>query len=357
MSEDRRMPNLFWPVLLIGVGILILLSNFGVIEGINFFHLWRLWPLLLIALGIHVMFGRERAWISNVLSLILVAAAIVFLVYAPSLGFSTPSDELVSERFIAPLENATSATFNFDLDRGKLTIYPLEGSNDLVQVDVTRAKDSDEFRFNVSGTTKKNVDIHLDHMDFDFMFGGWFGSQNVTVDVGINPAVPIDLLIDTGSSSAVLDLSAFELEGIEADTGSGNINLTAPSGDYPIALDAGSGSLIIQLAPNSDVDLEAGVGSGRISLTLAEGNTGHVDLGSGSGTITVNVPEGVGIEVSGSTGSGGVRLPAGYIRTEGEEVPGPSDSGTWVSPGFNSAKYKLYIEFSVGSGSFRLEEN
>jgi hypothetical protein len=357
MSNDRKIPSLFWPVLLIGVGILFLLSNLDVISGINFFQLWRLWPLLLIALGIHVMFGRERAWLSNLLSLLLVAAAILFLVYAPSLGFTTPSDELVSEQFSAPLENTASATFNFNLDRGKLTIYPLEDSNNLVLVDVTRAKDSDEFRFNVSGTANKNVDIELDHMDIDFVFGDWIGSQNVTVDVGINPNVPLDLIIDTGSSSSVLNLTDFALESLEADTGSGSINLSAPSGDYPLNLSAGSGSLTIQAAPDSDLNLDASVGSGRISLTLAEGNSGSIELGSGSGTITVNIPEGIGIEVSGSTGSGSVRLPAGYIRTEGEDVPGPSDSGTWVSPGFNNADYKLFIEFSVGSGSFRLVEN
>jgi hypothetical protein len=357
MSDDRRMPNLFWPVLLIGVGILLLLSNFDFIEGVSFFHLWRLWPLLLIALGVHVMFGRERAWISNLLSLALVAAAIAFLVFAPSLGFPTPSNEIILVEFSEPLGDATSASFNIDLDRGKLTLYPLEDSDDLTRVDVSHAKDADEFYFNVSGDTNKNVDIDLDHMDIDFIFGGWIESQNVTVDVGINPAVPLDITIDTGSSSAVLNLRDFELESLEADTGSGSINLTAPTGDFPIELGAGSGSLTIQLAPNSEVDLEASVGSGRISLTLAEGNSGYVELGSGSGSITVNVPDGAGVEVSGSTGSGGVRLPADYIRTGGQEVPGSSESGTWVSPGFEDAEYKLYIEFSVGSGSFRLEED
>jgi hypothetical protein len=359
MSDDRRMPNLFWPVLLIGVGILFLLSNFDIIAGVNFFHLWRLWPLLLIALGIHVMFGRERAWLSNLLSLVLVAVAILFLVFAPSLGFPTPSDEIILVEFSEPLGSAESASFDINLDRGKLTLYPLTDSSDLILVNVAHAKDADDFSYNVSGTTNKHIVIELDHMDFDFIFGigGWIETQKVTVDIGINPAVPIDLNIDLGSSSSVLDLSAFELESLEADTGSGSINLTAPSGDYPLSLSAGSGSLTVQTAPGSDLTLDASVGSGRISLTLAEGNSGSIELGSGSGTITVNIPEGVGIEVSGSTGSGSVRLPAGYVRTEGEDVPGPSDSGTWVSPGFNSAEYKLFIDFSVGSGSFRLAEN
>jgi hypothetical protein len=105
------------------------------------------------------------------------------------------------------------------------------------------------------------------------------------------------------------------------------------------------------------VNLDAGVGSGTIKLTLAEGISGQVELGSGSGTISVNVPDGVGVQVSGTTGSGGVHLPSGYVRTQGQDVPGPSDSGTWVSSGFDSASEKLYIKFGVGSGSFRLHED
>jgi hypothetical protein len=49
MDEKRRRtrPSLIWPVILITVGILFLLSNLGVLD-INFWELWRLWPVLLI---------------------------------------------------------------------------------------------------------------------------------------------------------------------------------------------------------------------------------------------------------------------------------------------------------------------
>lgn len=356
MFEDRRFPNLFWPVLLIGVGILLFLSNVGYIETVSFYHLWRLWPLLLIALGIHIMFGRRLTWVSNLISLALVALVIAFLIFAPSMGFSTPSGELISEQFSEPLGGATSASFDIDLDRGTLNIFPLADSKTLTQVDATYLEGSDEFRFDVSGDTDKSIAIDLDHMDIDFMFGGWFESQNVTIDVGISPDVSVTLNIDTGSGSSILNLTGIDLEKVEADTGSGSIRLTAPSGGYPIELGAGSGTLTIDLAPNTTVDLEAGVGSGTIKLTLAEGTSGQIDLGSGSGTITVRIPDDVGVQVSGTTGSGGVHLPSDYIRTQGQDVPGPSDSGTWVSPGFNTATEKLYIKFGVGSGSFRLQE-
>lgn len=357
MSDNRRFPNLFWPVLLIGVGILLFLSNLGYIETVSFYHLWRLWPLLLVALGIHIMFGRRLTWVSNLISLGLVALVIGFLIFAPSLGFSTPSGELVSEQFSAELGSATSADFDIDLDRGNLNIYLLEDSRNLTQVDVTRSKDGDEFSFSAHGETNKTININLDHIDIDFMFGGWIESQSVTVDVGIAPNIPITLNIDTGSSSTKLDLTGIKIDKVDADTGSGSINLIAPSGDYPIDLGAGSGTLTIQLAPNTTVNLEAGVGSGTIKLTLAEGVSGNVKLESGSGTITVRAPDSVGVEVSGTTGSGGVYLPGDYVRTRGQDVPGPSDSGTWESPNFDTATDKIYIRFGVGSGSFRVQED
>lgn len=45
MNENRRFPNLFWPVLLIGIGALLFLSNLEMIQPIDVRILWRLWPV------------------------------------------------------------------------------------------------------------------------------------------------------------------------------------------------------------------------------------------------------------------------------------------------------------------------
>ena len=47
----RTGPRLFWPIILIGVGVILLLNNLGVIMGSPWEVIWRLWPVLLIALG------------------------------------------------------------------------------------------------------------------------------------------------------------------------------------------------------------------------------------------------------------------------------------------------------------------
>lgn len=88
MSESRpRYRSIFWPLVLIAVGALWLLSNFNVISGSNLFALLRLWPLLLIAIGLDILLGR-RPLISALLSVATVGALVVAVVFAPQLGLA-----------------------------------------------------------------------------------------------------------------------------------------------------------------------------------------------------------------------------------------------------------------------------
>lgn len=88
MSESRpRYRSIFWPLVLIAVGVLWLLSNFNIVSGANLFALVRLWPLLLIAVGLDILFGR-RPLISGVLAVATVGALVAAVVFAPQLGLA-----------------------------------------------------------------------------------------------------------------------------------------------------------------------------------------------------------------------------------------------------------------------------
>ncbi|MFN8595566.1 MAG: DUF5668 domain-containing protein [Anaerolineae bacterium] len=47
----------FWPIVLIGAGVIFLPNNLGVIQGNPWSVIWRLWPVLLIALGLEILIG------------------------------------------------------------------------------------------------------------------------------------------------------------------------------------------------------------------------------------------------------------------------------------------------------------
>ena len=59
MNEKRRYRSLFWPMVLIGVGVVWLLGNIGVIRPASLGVLVSFWPLILIFIGLDILFGRR----------------------------------------------------------------------------------------------------------------------------------------------------------------------------------------------------------------------------------------------------------------------------------------------------------
>jgi hypothetical protein len=66
--------GLVGPAVLIALGILLLLTNLGVIPVDIWRLAWRLWPLLLIALGLELLVTGRASWGMFVLALLVVLA-------------------------------------------------------------------------------------------------------------------------------------------------------------------------------------------------------------------------------------------------------------------------------------------
>lgn len=346
--DNRRYPNLFWPVLLIGLGVLFMLSNLGLIEPVNINVLWQLWPVFIVLVGINILFGRNHV-VSSLLSAVLAAAIVAFLIFAPQLVDILPEPDMITETYTEQRDNASSANITLDFDRGDLTINPLVENPNLFTAKVTH---NERLSFNASGSSMRNIRLDLDEVGTPG-FGFWLEDQRITADIGLTDDLPLDLSINVGSGEATLNLDELSLTGLEADSGSGSVNVTLPDGDYQVRMSAGSGSLGIITGENSELDLGAEVGSGRITLTLGEDSTGRVQVESGSGGITINIPADTPVQLRASTGSGSVNLPKAFIRTRGgDEIIG--QDGTWQTESFESAETGLVIIVEVGSGSVRV---
>jgi hypothetical protein len=59
MEKERRHFSIFWPILLITVGIVLFLNNIGTISGDTWEVIWKLWPLLFIVGGIDGLVNRS----------------------------------------------------------------------------------------------------------------------------------------------------------------------------------------------------------------------------------------------------------------------------------------------------------
>ncbi len=74
-------------LILITLGVLLLLNNFGIISSSIWQILWRFWPVLLILWGIRAVLGRNI--ISDILSLVIIALVISFAISSVNPMFSS----------------------------------------------------------------------------------------------------------------------------------------------------------------------------------------------------------------------------------------------------------------------------
>ena len=306
----RRPHSVFWPLVLVGAGILLLLSNLGYVPWQSWNVLWRLWPLVLIALGIDVLIGRRStigAIVSGLLILLLVGGAVVLVLFAqeiPPLANLTPSAELRTEHVEYPLAGVERASVTIDWTSAPGTLRALRDSANLVEGDVAYRG---ELIFDVDRRDDQ-VDVRLDQR----FSGPWVGPLEITRnvadrwDVALSPDVPLDLTLDAGSGTYDFDLAGLQLDELALDAGSGPVEMTLPSGSTFVS---------------------------------------HID--AGSGPLTIAVPKDVGVRVVLDSGSGAFRPDGRFRLVEGER----GRDSVWETDDFDEAEYTIEMMIDQGSGS------
>jgi hypothetical protein len=118
--SGRRHGSIFLPLVLIGIGIVFLLNNLGVVNWDVWDTLFQLWPILLVALGLDLILGRGivRGLLAFVIVAVVLAGigAIVF-------QFGGSDQWTLTQRTIAePLQFATSGEVHVAFGAGTLEV-------------------------------------------------------------------------------------------------------------------------------------------------------------------------------------------------------------------------------------------
>ncbi len=88
MKQPR---SLFGPLLLIAAGVIWLLVKSGNIASANLWALTHIWPFLLIAAGLGIILKSYWQYTSLVLDVLLIGGAVLAILFAPQLGWTSPS--------------------------------------------------------------------------------------------------------------------------------------------------------------------------------------------------------------------------------------------------------------------------
>ncbi len=336
MDTHRHYRSIFWPIVLLGVGAVWLLSNLGYIQAIDLGFLVRLWPILLIIIGLDILFGRVAPWLSALLGLVVIGGLIAVLIFAPSLGLSRPA-ELTTERLVEPVEGATAAIVDLRLSLEPVTVTALSGSQNLIEADL---KQYGKAFLTVSGETQKKVVLGKESVSsgnnwftFPSISTGWDNDQYW--NIGLTDQIPLELSVDASMGSSDLDLSDLTLTDLNVKVSMGSMEIILPENteSYAVDINGSAGSLDVTLPENTTITIYLDGSAGSTSFTLPAGYALRVEVLDG--------------------GLGSVDLPGNLNRVSGG---GDTQEGVWESSNYDNATNKLLVIIShVGPGSIDFE--
>lgn len=248
--------SVFWGLLLVAVGTLLLLGNLGWLD-VNWAEVWRLWPLLVIAGGFSVLASTH--WLWKLLSVLFVLAAIgaVILIgtgrYEAGVGVMQKH-----ESSIRVDQDASSGVVEIKAGASEMNIR----SSDSVQL-VETILESDSLELNEEsirdGATQR-VKLSGDGAHI-----WWLGPTKNSWDVTLTERLPIDLIVDAGASSINADLSNVRLTLLKLNAGasSTDIKLGDKTDELKVEIDSGASSATIRVPRNSGVSVrfEGGLSS------------------------------------------------------------------------------------------------
>jgi hypothetical protein len=329
--------SVFLPILLIGGGILLLLSNIGVMSGLNWAAVWRLWPLFLIFIGLDVIVRQASPPMGTVLSALIALAAVGVFGYALlsgntlfALGSGRSSGEARVEPFELAAEGVEAADITLDLSNAAAEIHALDESSNLIAGSIYTEGDL-VFRTDVENG-QANVVVGEENVSWFFDPTTWFQNRpEQTWQFGLNASVPTELRIDVGNGSATAALEELTLTALEVDGGNGSLTAALPDGDYDVRVDSGNGSM---------------------QISLPAGGEQNMTLDGGNGSLRLSLPANVEARIEFDEGNGSVNVDGGRFSL----VSGDEERGVYETAGYSSATDRVTLDVETGNGSFSISE-
>jgi hypothetical protein len=288
-------------VILIGLGVIWLLNNMGLLAWSVWETIFRLWPILLIAAGLEIILNRLSVW-GSLLALVLTVAILAGALWL--LGPYVGTERAVAgEEVRQALGGATQAEVVIEPGVGSLHVEALPESTNLVEGVIRVGRGQRVKRdFAIAGKTATLTLRSGGEVIGPFF---WWGDQR-NWELGLAPEVPLELEVSFGVGRADIDLTGLTVSNLKVSMGVGQTIVTLPS-------------------------------EGRFQAKI-EGAIGE--------TIVV-IPAGMAARIHVNTGLAARGLPASFQRQD----------DVYTSPGYASADDRVDLEVGQAIGQITIRQS
>jgi hypothetical protein len=311
-----------WGVFLVLAGAVPLAVRAGLVTTDQVRQVGSFWPVILIGIGVGVLLSQTRA------------AFLGGLIVAATFGIIVGG---VLSGGIAGIGGGACGS-----SRGTQAINPMTGNFTGtaadVGIDVTCAE--------ISGTAAPGSGWRIEGQDDDGL-GPLVDSSGTSLairspdrdrgpfsftgprpawDITLPDAVRLDVSLSLSAGAAKLDLTPAQVEALEVE------------------LNAGSAT--IELGEQLErIDLDAGVNAGSLNLILPSRSVrGSIEVNAGAANVCVPAGVGLRFDTSGSVISGFDFDDQGLVQ----------DGSVWSTPGFATSAVQIDLETQVNAGSLSL---
>lgn len=274
VKQERSKTSLFGPMVLVGLGIMLLLSNLDVLD-LNFWQLlFRFWPVFIIAAGLDILLGR-RANGGLLIALFLVLGLVFGAIWLGYVETSTPFGVVHGESVSQPLNGASRADVTIATSVSQMRLEAGVDLNDALLGGNVALHPNEELEreFSVEGGTAQ---YKLQSSTRSLILPSFGRSNDGLWDLQLNRLTPTNLTVSTGVGSAILDLKELNLTGLQVDAGVGKVEITLPAAGYFAGeINGGVGGITIKVPSTMAVRIEATTGLGSINVDnsfLEDGN-------------------------------------------------------------------------------------
>jgi Domain of unknown function (DUF5668) len=296
-----RRPSLFWPLVLIGLGVLLLLQTLGLLPASLWAALAQLWPLLFIVFGLDLLVGRRSP--RGAATVLIVGGVLVAgsLTWAAVRASQLPAGAV--ETLVQTPQGAARVSARIDFQTGQLHVSALDASDHLLEASAHDGPgETLQQGYAVSdGEGRLVLQQHPDPLLAPFLSRR---SDTAQWEVRIARHLPLALEVDSSAGALTLDLT--------------NLQLTS-------------------------LDLNSGLGA--TVVTFPTGQAAQAQVRTGLGPVTLNLPAGLPVRLLVRSGLTHVSLPTTLTRA-GDD---------YTTAAFDPASPFLDLELSAGMGSVTIK--
>lgn len=286
--------------LFIVLGIVFLLCNFNYLQYSILELIFLLWPLILVAIGFDLIVGKKSIWIS------LAGVAVFLVILFGALWYvgagASAGEQMEVTEILQPLNGAEQATVDLAIGAGTITLAGLDNESNLIEGDIPS---SDNITTTQSYTVEAGTGQYRLKNDGVYFYTPGTQSQQWTWDLQVNNQIPIDLQMSVGAGTVVLDLVTMNLS-----------------------------------------DLTYSLGAGTTEIYLPEGGNFQGAISMAVGTLTIYVPAGLEMRINTDTALTAVSMPDSYSK----------QNDIYTSPGFATGENQVELKIDNAVGTVVIQE-